>query len=102
MAQGSTARKLDEAPPKRPALRPAFGGGDPPHPPPWPPPVQPRLPTALTAVNTAILLASAVTLRLGLRAHRRGEAVLLVRLLSWTAIGGAVFLLIQGYEWAQL
>ncbi len=143
MAQGSTARKLDEAPPKRPALRPAFGGGDPPHPPArprppiannawlavlmflgaeamffagligaflvfrigsqvWPPPFQPRLPTALTAVNTAILLASAVTLRLGLRAHRRGEAVRLVRLLSWTAIGGAVFLLIQGYEWAQL
>jgi heme/copper-type cytochrome/quinol oxidase subunit 3 len=68
----------------------------------WPPPFQPRLPTALTAANTMILLASAVTMRLGLRANRRGDRPLLIRLLSWTAVAGAVFLLIQGYEWLQL
>lgn len=142
MAQSSTARKLDDAPP-RAVLRRAFGGGDPPRPPVrpnaafasnawlavlmflgaeamffagligaylvfrvgsqvWPPPFQPRLPTALTAVNTLILLASAVTMRLGVRANRRGARVLLIRLLSWTAAAGTVFLLIQGYEWLQL
>src|ERR1044071_6153893 len=52
----------------------------------------------LTAVNTMILLASAVTMRIGVRANRRGERPLLIRLLSWTAAAGTVFLLIQGYE----
>jgi cytochrome c oxidase subunit 3 len=68
----------------------------------WPPPFQPRLPTALTAVNTIILLASAVTMRLGLRANQRGERDRLIQRLSWTAVLGAIFLLIQGYEWLQL
>src|SRR5258705_788317 len=67
-----------------------------------PPPFQPRLPTALTAVNTIILLASAVTMRLGLRANQRGERDRLIQRLSWTAALGATFLLIQGYEWLQL
>lgn len=142
MAQSSTARRLDEAPPQA-VLRPTFGGGDPPRPPVrpnapiannawlavlmflgaeamffagligaylvfrigsqvWPPPFQPRLPTMMTAVNTIILLASAVTMRLSVRAIRRGDRPLLIRLLSWTAAAGTVFLLIQGYEWLQL
>ena len=68
----------------------------------WPPPFQPRLPSAVTGVNTLILLASAVTMKLGLRANRSGDAARLVRLLSWTALLGATFLLIQGFEWARM
>jgi heme/copper-type cytochrome/quinol oxidase subunit 3 len=68
----------------------------------WPPPFQPRLPIGITGINTVILLASAVTMRLALRVGRRGERARLVRLLSWTALLGAVFLLVQGYEWVRL
>lgn len=68
----------------------------------WPPPFQPRLPIAVTGVNTLILLASAVTMKLGLRANRSGDAARLARLLSWTALLGATFLLIQGFEWARM
>jgi heme/copper-type cytochrome/quinol oxidase subunit 3 len=39
----------------------------------WPPPFQPRLPTGVTGVNTLILLVSALTMGLALRAGRRGE-----------------------------
>ncbi len=68
----------------------------------WPPPFQPRLPTEVTGINTLILLASAVTMRLGLRANQRGDRARLVRLLSWTAAAGTSFLLIQGFEWFRL
>jgi cytochrome c oxidase subunit III len=68
----------------------------------WPPPFQPRLPVEITGINTLILLASAVTIRLGLKANQRGDGARLVRFLSWTAAAGAVFLLIQGFEWFRL
>jgi cytochrome c oxidase subunit 3 len=68
----------------------------------WPPPFQPRLPTGITGINTLILLASAVTFRLGLRANQHGDRARLVRLLSWTAAAGTIFLLIQGFEWFRL
>jgi heme/copper-type cytochrome/quinol oxidase subunit 3 len=68
----------------------------------WPPPFQPRLPTGITGLNTVILLLSAVTMKLGLQAGRRGERARLIQWLSWTAGLGAVFLLIQGYEWIRL
>ncbi len=68
----------------------------------WPPPFQPRLPIAATGVNTLVLLASAVTMRLGLRAIQRGDRTRLVRFLSLTAAGGLVFLSIQGFEWLRL
>jgi heme/copper-type cytochrome/quinol oxidase subunit 3 len=142
MAQGSTARKLDEAPPVRGAKRPGFGGGKPPPPvrpnvqlasnlwlavlmllgaeamffagligaflvfrianPVWPPPFQPRLPIEVTGVNTVILLVSAITIRLGVKAIQRGDRARLVRRLSWTAAAGAIFLSIQGIEWFRL
>src|SRR3970282_1282543 len=38
----------------------------------WPPPFQPRLPVGVTGVNTIILLGSAVTMHMGLRAIRSG------------------------------
>lgn len=68
----------------------------------WPPPFQPRLPATVTGVNTLILLLSAVTMRLAFLANGRGERKRLVTLLSWTAMLGAVFLLIQGFEWVRL
>jgi cytochrome c oxidase subunit III len=49
-----------------------------------------------------ILLASAVAMRLGLKAIQRGDRARLVRLLSWTAAAGTMFLLIQGFEWFRL
>ena len=57
----------------------------------WPPPFQPRLPSEVTGINTLILLASAVTMRLGLKAIQRGDRSRLVRLLSWTAAAGHDF-----------
>jgi cytochrome c oxidase subunit 3 len=68
----------------------------------WPPPFQPRLPTEITGINTLILLASAITMRLGVRAIQRGDVARLRRLLSWTAASGTIFLLIQGLEWLRL
>lgn len=67
----------------------------------WPPPLQPRLPVEVTGVNTVILLLSSVPMLLALRAVRRGEAAL-ARHLGGAALLGAVFLAIQGYEWARL
>lgn len=68
----------------------------------WPPPFQPRLPIVVTGVNTLILLASGVTMKLSLRANRKGDPARLVRMLSWTALLGAIFLAIQGFEWVRL
>ena len=68
----------------------------------WPPPFQPRLPTAVTGVNTLILMASAATMLLALRANRRDDRSRLLRLLAWTAFLGAAFLLVQGFEWVRL
>jgi cytochrome c oxidase subunit III len=68
----------------------------------WPPPFQPRLPTGVTGVNTVILLASAVTMRLGIRAVQAGHVGKMIRLLGLTASLGVAFLAIQGYEWFRL
>jgi len=68
----------------------------------WPPPFQPRLPIGVTGVNTAILLLSAYTMHLGLRAVRAGDLRQLVRLLVATGALGTIFLLVQGYEWVRL
>lgn len=68
----------------------------------WPPPAQPRLPVWITGFNTLVLLVS------GLAMHRASLAARLrdqVRLSGWlltTAVLGALFLCIQGYEWVRL
>ena len=56
----------------------------------------------VTGVNTLILLASALTMRWGVLAARRGDKSGPLRWLSATAGLGTLFLLIQGYEWLQL
>ena len=68
----------------------------------WPPPLQPRLPLGVTGVNTLVLLASSVAMAAALRALARGDRDTLVRRLVVTAGLGALFLLVQGYEWARL
>ena len=68
----------------------------------WPPPFQPRLPLGVTGVNSLILLFSALTMHWAVTAGRAGMASKLVRQLSFTALLGALFLVIQGYEWVRL
>jgi len=68
----------------------------------WPPPFQPRLPIATTGVNTLILLASAVTVRLALKAVIAGNRKELILMLGVTAMLGSIFLAVQGFEWIRL
>jgi cytochrome c oxidase subunit III len=68
----------------------------------WPPPLQPHLPIVVTGVNTVILLCSGFTMHLALRAIRSGYAQGLADWLAVTAALGAIFLGVQGYEWARL
>lgn len=67
----------------------------------WPPPGQPRLPLGLTLANTIVLLAS------GFAVHRAGVAFperlgAAARGLAAGVALGAVFLGVQGIEWARL
>ena len=68
----------------------------------WPPPLQVRLPVEVTAVNTGILLFSAYTMYRAWSAARSGNRRTLLRGLWSTAILGAIFLAVQGYEWIRL
>ena len=68
----------------------------------WPPPFQPRLPIGVTGFNTLILIASAVTMRLAVKAVSLSDRKKLIRLLGLTAILGVIFLAVQGYEWVRL
>lgn len=68
----------------------------------WPPPLEPRLPVAVTGVNTLVLLASSLTLRTAGRARRAGDDRRHLRWLSATAALGALFLVVQGYEWIRM
>ena len=68
----------------------------------WPPPLQPRLPLAVTTVNTLILIGSSVSMVAALRALRRQDRRRFVRMLVTTAVLGALFLGVQGYEWIRL
>src|SRR6201993_3652908 len=68
----------------------------------WPPPFQPRLPIGVTGVNTLILIASAVTMRLALKAVIAGNRKKLILMLGVTAMLGSIFLAVQGLEWIRL
>jgi cytochrome c oxidase subunit III len=68
----------------------------------WPPPLQPRLPILVTGLNTLVLLTSSVAMIGALRAGRRADGRALVERLAAAAGLGALFLAVQGYEWARL
>lgn len=68
----------------------------------WPPPGLPRLPIQITWGNTFVLLASAVTMNLAVRAVHRNQRRLLRRWLGVTALLGMTFLGVQGSEWVRL
>ena len=68
----------------------------------WPPPALPRLPIAVTWVNTFILLSSALTMTLALRAVHRSRQRLTRRYLLATLALGVTFLAVQGSEWVRL
>ena len=68
----------------------------------WPPPSLPRLPIAVTWVNTFVLLSSALTMTLAIRAAHRSRQRLLRRYLLATLALGVTFLAVQGSEWVRL
>ena len=68
----------------------------------WPPPALPRLPIAVTWVNTFVLLSSALTMTLALRAAHRSRQRLMRRYLLATLALGVTFLAVQGSEWVRL
>jgi cytochrome c oxidase subunit III len=68
----------------------------------WPPPSLPRLPIAVTWVNTIVLLSSAGTMTLALRAVHRSRQRLTRRYLLATLALGVTFLAVQGSEWVRL
>ena len=68
----------------------------------WPPVDQPRLPFERTAFNTLALLASGVLVALSHRAfERRGETAARAPLTAGLVLG-ALFVVLQGAEWAAL
>lgn len=68
----------------------------------WPPPGQPRLPIVATAFNTLVLCASGFTMRRAVVEARGGARAAMLRALVATAMLGAAFLAIQGFEWYRL
>jgi len=68
----------------------------------WPPPLQPRLPVIVTGLNTFVLMTSSAALIAAMAGFRRRDRTALVRGLALTGALGALFLAVQGYEWARL
>ena len=68
----------------------------------WPPPGLPRLPIFVTWINTFVLIASGITMYLGVRAVHQNRQRLMRRWLAITGVLGTVFLAVQGSEWVRL
>jgi cytochrome c oxidase subunit 3 len=68
----------------------------------WPPAGLPRLPLGVTSLNTLVLIASAWPMHRALAAVRAGRQDAAAGAATWAAALGALFLLIQGVEWARL
>lgn len=68
----------------------------------WPAPFRPWPTLASAALMTLVLLTSAGTMAMAVRAARTGQARLAVRWLFVTAALGAAFLLLHLNEWAHL
>lgn len=68
----------------------------------WPPPALPRLPITVTWVNTFVLMSSAVTMFMAVRAVNQSRQRMLRRYLLATLLLGVTFLAVQGSEWVRL
>lgn len=68
----------------------------------WPPLNQPRLPVAVTGLNTGLLVLSGFTMWNVVRLLRRHDRRRAVRWMTLTSALGAIFLALQGREWARL
>ncbi len=68
----------------------------------WPPADQPRLPVAITGFNTGLLVLSGFTMWTVVRFLRRHDKEAAMRWMFATIALGALFLAIQGSEWARL
>lgn len=68
----------------------------------WPPPNQPRLPVAVTGLNTVLLVLSGLTMWRVVRFLRQHDKQGAMRWMGATIVLGAIFLAIQGSEWAGL
>jgi cytochrome c oxidase subunit III len=68
----------------------------------WPPAGGPERPELLLpGLNTLLLVASSVTMQLGVRAARGGDRSRIVRWLGVTLLLGGIFIVVQGYEFAS-
>jgi len=68
----------------------------------WPPANQPRLPIAITGLNTGLLVLSGLTMWRVVRSLRRHDKTGAMRWMGATITLGALFLALQGSEWAGL
>jgi cytochrome c oxidase subunit 3 len=68
----------------------------------WPRPFEIYPAIAKSTTMTIILLASSLTMVLGVAAARRGDRAKTVRWLIFTAIGGALFVVLHTTEWINL
>ena len=68
----------------------------------WPPAELPRLPLTVTWINTVVLMGSGLSMLASMRAAGDGRREVLVRRLGTTALLGAIFVAVQGSEWARL
>ncbi|MFZ0247546.1 cytochrome c oxidase subunit 3 [Candidatus Binatus sp.] len=68
----------------------------------WPPANQPRLPVAVTGLNTGLLVLSGLTMWRVVRLLRQHDKTGAMRWMGITITLGALFLAIQGTEWAGL
>lgn len=69
----------------------------------WPPPSSPARPELiLPGINSVLLIASSVTMQLAVRSASRGAGrTAIVRWLGLTVLLGGIFILVQGYEFAN-
>jgi cytochrome c oxidase subunit 3 len=68
----------------------------------WPPANQPRLPVVITGLNTGLLLLSGLTMWRVVHSLRQRDKRGAMRWMGATILLGALFLVIQGSEWAGL
>ena len=68
----------------------------------WPPPDTPHLSAPYAAILTAILVTSSVTMQFGVWSIRKNDQRKLILWLAVSLVLGAIFLVLQGLEYANL